>query len=223
MQNQTGRDKTKWDKTGVILENKPHKQVLVKMDGSRRMTLRNRRFIKQIIPPVDTRPSQHRQQIPPSQGIPDTPAQPDPPLHQPHAQQNGDDPEQLTGDITEQLSRGVTENTFSPAGFSPAQTDQLETPLAPQPLVQTPPQSPAPTPSQTPPPSTDISSERPKRERKPNSLYDPAIYDLSKAGVETEGDNMGLEGQIEDSTTLSRGQVIELFKFILARLPEEKK
>ena len=51
IQNQTGRNKTKWDKTGVILENKPHSQVLVRMDGSRRMTLRNRKFVKQIISP----------------------------------------------------------------------------------------------------------------------------------------------------------------------------
>ena len=97
----------------------------------------------------------------------------------------------------------------------PAQPEQLDTSLTSPP--------PTPLPTQSSAPSTETTSERPKRERKPNSLYDPAIYDLSKAGVETEGDNIGLEGLIEDSTTLSRGQVIELFKFILARLPEEKK
>ena len=47
------------------------------------------------------------------------------------------------------------------------------------------------------------------------------MYDLSKAGIENRDDNLGLEGLVEDSTTLSRGQVIELFKFILARLPED--
>ena len=228
VQNQTGRNKTKWDKTGVILENKPHKQVLVRMDGSRRMTLRNRRFIKQIIPPAVTRPSQHHQQIPQSQGIPDIPAQPDPLLHQPHAQHNGDDPDRLTGEITEQLNRGVTENIFSPTDFPPEQPDQLETPPAPEPPVLVSPESPAPTPPQSPalpppqsPPSTVNRGDRPKRERKPNSLYNPDIYDLSKAGVENNSDNMGLGGLIEDSTTLSRGQVIELFQFILARLPEK--
>ena len=61
----------------------------------------------------------------------------------------------------------------------------------------------------------------PRRERKPNSLYNPEMYDLSKAGIENRDDNLGLEGLVEDSTTLSRGQVIELFKFILARLPED--
>jgi hypothetical protein len=50
VQNQTGRQPTKWDKTGVILENKPHSQVLIRMDGSRKATLRNRKFIRKIIP-----------------------------------------------------------------------------------------------------------------------------------------------------------------------------
>ena len=41
VQNQTGQLPMKWDKTGVILENRPHSQVLIRMDGSRRVTLRN--------------------------------------------------------------------------------------------------------------------------------------------------------------------------------------
>ena len=213
VQNQTGRNKTKWDKTGVILENKPHKQVLIRMDGSRRMTLRNRKFIKQIIPPVATRPPQHQQQMPQIQSMPDTPVQADPPLRQLQDQQHGYDPGQLSGDNTEQLSRGVTENTFSPDDFPPAQPEQLDTSLTSPP--------PTPTLTQSPAPSTETTSERPKRERKPNSLYNPAIYDLSKAGVENSENNLGLERLVENSPTLSRGQVIELFKFILARLPED--
>ena len=50
VQNQTGRHPTKWDKTGVILENKPHSQVLIRIDGSRKATLRNRKFVRQILP-----------------------------------------------------------------------------------------------------------------------------------------------------------------------------
>merc|ERR1711891_138360 len=50
IQNQTGINPTKWDKTGVVLENKPHSQVLVRVDGSRRVTLRNRRFIRELNP-----------------------------------------------------------------------------------------------------------------------------------------------------------------------------
>ena len=50
VQNQTGRHPTKWDKTGVILENKPHSQVLIRIDGSRKATLCNRKFVRQILP-----------------------------------------------------------------------------------------------------------------------------------------------------------------------------
>ena len=40
-QNQTGRAPNKWDKSGVIVECKPHDQINVMMDGSRRESLRN--------------------------------------------------------------------------------------------------------------------------------------------------------------------------------------
>ena len=54
VQNQTGRNPTKWDKTGTVIETRPHSQVVIRMDGSRRMTLRNRRFVKQILPMTAT-------------------------------------------------------------------------------------------------------------------------------------------------------------------------
>ena len=43
VQNQTGRFPNKWDKTGVVMENMDHDKVLVRMDGSRRLTTRIRR------------------------------------------------------------------------------------------------------------------------------------------------------------------------------------
>ena len=46
IQNQTGNNPTKWDKTGIILENKPNSKVMIKVDGSRRVTMRNRRFVR---------------------------------------------------------------------------------------------------------------------------------------------------------------------------------
>merc|ERR1712106_404323 len=54
VQNQTGRNPTKWDKTGTVIETRPHSQVVIRMDGSRRMTLRNRKFVKQILPMTAT-------------------------------------------------------------------------------------------------------------------------------------------------------------------------
>lgn len=48
LQNQAGAYGKRWDRTGVVLESKPHDQYLVKVDGSGRLTLRNRQFIRQF-------------------------------------------------------------------------------------------------------------------------------------------------------------------------------
>ena len=50
VQNQTGNHPTKWDKTGVVVEVRQYDQYVVRMDGSGRMTLRNRKFLRQYIP-----------------------------------------------------------------------------------------------------------------------------------------------------------------------------
>ena len=36
----------KWDHTGIVVETKPHDQYVVKVSGSGRLTLRNRRFLR---------------------------------------------------------------------------------------------------------------------------------------------------------------------------------
>ena len=53
VQNQTGRFPKKWDKTGKVVENQEYDKVLVKLDGSGRLTTRNRRFVKKIVSPPD--------------------------------------------------------------------------------------------------------------------------------------------------------------------------
>ena len=50
VQQQTGRDRTRWDKSGEIVEVLPHDQVNMLMDGSRRISLRNRRFVRKFKP-----------------------------------------------------------------------------------------------------------------------------------------------------------------------------
>ena len=50
IQNQTGNNPTNWDKTVVIIESKPPSQVMVRDDGSSRVTMRNRRFVKPLDP-----------------------------------------------------------------------------------------------------------------------------------------------------------------------------
>ena len=50
IQNQSGRFPKKWDKSGVIVETKPNDQYVVKVAGTGRLTLRNRRFLRKYSP-----------------------------------------------------------------------------------------------------------------------------------------------------------------------------
>ncbi len=50
LQNQTGPQPLKWDKTGIIIEVHQHDQYAVKVDGSGRVTLRNRKFLRSYTP-----------------------------------------------------------------------------------------------------------------------------------------------------------------------------
>ena len=50
IQNHTGNRPLKWMNTGTIVETLPHRQYRVLVDGSRRVTLRNRRFLHKINP-----------------------------------------------------------------------------------------------------------------------------------------------------------------------------
>ena len=46
VQNQSGSAPKKWDRTGVVVEARPHDQYVIKVDGSGRLTTRNRRFLR---------------------------------------------------------------------------------------------------------------------------------------------------------------------------------
>ena len=46
IQNQRGRFPNKWDKSGTVVETKPNDQYVVKVTGTGRLTLRNRRFLR---------------------------------------------------------------------------------------------------------------------------------------------------------------------------------
>ena len=50
VQNQAGDKPKHWDNTGVVVESKGFDQYVVKNDGSGRLTMRNRQFLKPIIP-----------------------------------------------------------------------------------------------------------------------------------------------------------------------------
>ncbi len=50
IQNQTGPYPTKWDRTGVVLEVRQHDRYVVRVDGSGRATVRNRKFLRKFTP-----------------------------------------------------------------------------------------------------------------------------------------------------------------------------
>ena len=50
IQNQSGNYPNRWDRTGTVVAKLPHRQYRVKTDGSNRVTLRNRRFLRKIDP-----------------------------------------------------------------------------------------------------------------------------------------------------------------------------
>ena len=50
IQNQTGTNPKKWDKTGMVTEIKQFDQYVIRVDGSRRMTTGNRQFLRKYEP-----------------------------------------------------------------------------------------------------------------------------------------------------------------------------
>ena len=65
IQNQRGSKPTKWDRTGTIVEVRNFDQYVIKVDGSGRLTVRNRRYLRQMaidrgmfhnsVPPLPTK------------------------------------------------------------------------------------------------------------------------------------------------------------------------
>jgi len=82
IQNQTGSYPTKWDKTGQIVEVRQFDQYVIRMDGSGRQSLRNRRFLRKFIPVQQ--PAKRRSILQDLQQLPQVKTQPNPTLHLPH-------------------------------------------------------------------------------------------------------------------------------------------
>eukprot|EP00112_Aurelia_sp_Birch-Aquarium-sp1_P001604 Seg1173.18 transcript_id=Seg1173.18/GoldUCD/mRNA.D3Y31 product="putative protein K02A2.6" protein_id=Seg1173.18/GoldUCD/D3Y31 len=57
IQNQMGNHPKRWEKTGRVVEALDNRQYRIKVDGSNRITLRNRRFLRKIMPVADSPPS----------------------------------------------------------------------------------------------------------------------------------------------------------------------
>ncbi len=48
IQNQTGHRPTKWERTGSVVEVRDHNKYVIRVDGSGRLTIRNRRFLRKL-------------------------------------------------------------------------------------------------------------------------------------------------------------------------------
>ena len=81
VQNQTGPHPKKWDKSGVIIEVKQYNQYMVKVDGSGRATLRNRKFLRKYTPVIERKLPVFKPEAPPPPTT--TNPSPSPPIPQP--------------------------------------------------------------------------------------------------------------------------------------------
>ena len=88
VQNQFGSAPKRWDRTGLIVERLPHDQYCVKIDGSGRVTTRNRKFLRGFEPistgisgssPENASPPRFPIPLPPRCPIPLPPQSPTPP------------------------------------------------------------------------------------------------------------------------------------------------
>lgn len=59
LQNQTGQRANRWDRSGRVVEVRQHDQYVVRIDGSGRTTVRNRKFLRRFFPTVPTSPHVH--------------------------------------------------------------------------------------------------------------------------------------------------------------------
>ena len=145
IQNQVGPHPTKWDKTGMVVEVRQFDQYVVRVDGSGRVTLRNRKFLRKYLPVVPRLPLA---MFPSARA--DTPAQGKIHIDQPVAPQ-------------------VT--PAKPRQRCPLDNRPENSTISPPP---TPSPTPSPTPpisnAPTPPPLTEINKSPPRRHR-PRDVY----------------------------------------------------
>ena len=167
LQNQQGPNPTKWDRSGTVVESVGHDQYRVKVDGSGRITLRNRRFLRAFTAATPTiRPQQPPAHQPPSSANrcprPQPPVPPQAPAESmpttdatPNAPTVVPDPAPMSPPAGPAQDDSPTPDTESRDHPSPASADEdSSTPITPP----RPPPDPAP---------------RPRRVTQPPKRYEP--------------------------------------------------
>ncbi|MEL6805362.1 MAG: hypothetical protein AAFO91_16440, partial [Bacteroidota bacterium] len=122
VQNQVGSYPKKWHHTGVVMEVLPHDKYAVKLDGSGRVTHRNRRFLKKYTP-AQLNIQQGRFNLPHTSRVEGPTSVPLIPLTDPANQDRGDDEniscasEYQLADPREPIAdAGKLENRVEPSG-----------------------------------------------------------------------------------------------------------
>ena len=151
LQNQHGAGKIakKWDRTGLVLEDLGHNKYRIKVDGSGRVTDRNRQYLRQFTPVTSTLPGPR----------PETNYIPEPVVEPTYQPRNHPEPviqsQQPVPDMTSEVPNTPPRPVVPP---------QLE------PMLPTSPESP----SFVTPPTTPVATEPPRRStritRKPDRL-----------------------------------------------------
>ena len=214
LQNQIGHNPRRWERTGIILESKDYDQYLVKVDGTGRATLRNRKFLRKYTPitnptnvpppsPVTTPGSPTSSRVPsviqPAAPTPPPTRVDSPPLHNSPS---------LPVTVAPNPSLHAPGTLFFPS-------PQVHYEDVPIPHVQSPPNQqnyddvhdppvvpPSHQQSTTPRATSPVqpTSTRPKRNVKPSCKLDPDVWDLSRVNL--------------SSTPLTMEWCLELIKWI---------
>ena len=149
LQNQIGIHPTKWDRVGTVIEVRQHHQYLIKIDGSGRTTLRNRKFLRRM--DCNAAPSSGSNQIPLSSWA--TPA-PDPTID------TGSTP-LTTSDPAQPINPSPSPRATTPPGcITPSATNRNSLP-----------------PSATPPPTSRPLRRSTRTRREPTWLRDDETWE----------------------------------------------
>ena len=158
LQNQAGRHPNKWDKTGVVVEVRQYHQYVIRVDGSGRITIRNRRFLRKYIPACQ--PNRKRTILDDLRFLPTsnpsdqsqlTPTPPtDVPIH-PDAPSDSSSKLLVTPATTSIIPRSPTAPITPPCPPGPSQEPSTANPTVTSPYSSTHPEAPCPeVPSQPP-------------------------------------------------------------------------
>ena len=133
VQNQTGQHPLKWDKTGTVVEVRQFDQYAIRIDGSRRVTLRNRKFLRKFVPVMEKQET-GRQYLPLLPIAPPIMSIPDPQITQPPTTptQTQQHPKDTPDSSSEASTLPPTPATLPPNGTTPARTTPaMTTPARP--------------------------------------------------------------------------------------------